>query len=128
MDDIAQGRAFLGGARGLIYSSEYACHSFAVGLGDHTNNYEEFVVVRLLLSSALYMGINQLQVFGDLMLVINCLSKVKAPRNIHRLPLFEAIQRSCLLFQQIKFSHIYREMNKEADILFKLGLCILVGY
>ena len=72
---------------GLLYISDCHYYKFAAGIGLATNNNAELFVVMMVLKFAIYLGINKLQVFGDLLLVIYWLSH-KRPQRISFLGLF----------------------------------------
>jgi ribonuclease HI len=97
-------------------------------LGEATNNFNEFMAIIFLLILAKERGITQLNIYGDLMLVINCLN---GKHNIHNYTLhalLDDIKRLLYLFSYFSFTHVYRIWNKEADHLSKDGLDLDQGY
>jgi len=90
-----------------------------------TNNYAEYSGLRAGLRSALELGIKELLVCGDSLLVIKQISgqyKVKSP---NLLQIYEECKELSKQFEQIEFRHVYRDSNKRADKLSNdaLDLC-----
>jgi hypothetical protein len=70
----------------------------------------------LLLKFAQLCGLEDLQVFGDLGLVITTLNDVVQLHNLLIHPLADKIKDITRLFLHIQFSHIYRELNQITTI------------
>lgn len=82
-----------------------------------TNNYAEYCGLRAGLRSALELGIKELLVCGDSLLVIKQISgqyKVKSP---NLLQIYGECSELTKQFNQIEFRHVYRDSNKRADKL-----------
>ena len=89
------------------------------GLGRGSNNYAELMSLRLLMLFALEQGCLSLQIFGDSMLVIDWEKEIKQCHVMVLLPILEEVIRLKQSFNQITFSHVYRERNVMVDQLSK---------
>jgi ribonuclease HI len=84
-------------------------------LGITTNNQAEYRAVLLGLQTAQQLGIKNLDVYMDSLLIVNQMLgkyKIKSP---DLLPIFENIHKLVLNFNRVSFTHIPRELNKLAD-------------
>ena len=82
-----------------------------------TNNYAEYSGLRAGLRSALELGIKELLVCGDSLLVIKQISgqyKVQSPNLLN---IYNECKELSVQFEQIEFRHVYRDNNKRADKL-----------
>lgn len=131
-DGCSKGNPGPGGAGAVIYdqNQEKEEQKEIVALTEWvgvkvTNNYAEYSGLRAGLRSALELGIKELLVCGDSLLVIKQISgqyKVKSP---NLLQIYEECKELSNQFEQIEFRHVYRDSNKRADKLSNdaLGLC-----
>ena len=67
--------------------------------------------------TCLELGIRKLQVLGDSQLVINIMTSLFKARDPNIVRYYRASKDFSLLFDEIKFFHIPREMNTKADKL-----------
>jgi ribonuclease HI len=98
-----------------------------MGLGRGTNNYVELMALKLLLLFTREKGIQQIQIFGDSMNVINWTRKHQTCHNIFLCPILEEIFSLLDTFDTVVISHVYRDMNLVADSLSKEGLLLSQG-
>lgn len=98
-----------------------------MGLGRGTNNYAELMSLKLLPLFTREKGIQQLQIFGDSMNVINWTRKHQTCHSIFLCPILEEIFRLLDTFDTVVISHVYRDRNLVADSLSKEGLQLLQG-
>lgn len=118
-DGCSKGNPGKGGAGAVLYDSEHKeidiCKSY---VGDSvTNNMAEYIGLIIGLEKAVQLGIVDLSVNGDSLLVIRQMKgeyKVNAPSL---LPLYKKAKELAIAFHTISFSHVYREDNKRADQL-----------
>jgi ribonuclease HI len=96
-------------------------------LGAGTNNYSKLIALKLLLLFAIEKGCRALQVFGDSLVIINWANGIHRCKISHLLPLHEDVLRIKSLFDNISFSHIYRERNQLADRLSKEAMQLAYG-
>ena len=73
-DGSLQGNPPKGGVGGILHLSSTHCISFKVGIGKESKK-NELVEIELLLSLAQEHGVQQIQVFGDFLLVIKWIIK-----------------------------------------------------
>lgn len=125
-DGCSKGNPGPGGAGAVIYAKEedqdqedlkeIVALTEWVGV-KVTNNYAEYCGLRAGLRSALELGIKELLVCGDSLLVIKQISgqyKVKSP---NLLQIYSECSELTKQFNQIEFQHVYRDSNKRADKL-----------
>ncbi|GAC1387736.1 MAG: hypothetical protein NVS1B7_2870 [Candidatus Saccharimonadales bacterium] len=86
-----------------------------VYLGITTNNQAEYHALKLGLEAARQLGVNEVEVFMDSMLVVNQMKGIFKIKNRDLWPIHQAIQQLALQFKKISFTHIPRELNKLAD-------------
>jgi len=125
-DGCSKGNPGLAGAGAVIYHYEHEIWGKSAFIGDKTTNNEaEYNGLIIGLLEAQNMGITNLAVEGDSMLVIKQLRgeyKVKSEKLIELYTKAKDIAES---FETITFTHIYRANNKRADELSNLALTIL---
>jgi len=86
-----------------------------VYLGVTTNNQAEYTALKLALEECRAMGVREVQVYMDSLLVINQMKGIFKIRNRELWPIHQAIQQLTKSFRHISFSHVPREFNKLAD-------------
>lgn len=86
-----------------------------VYLGITTNNQAEYQALRLGLEQAKKMGIREVHVHLDSLLVINQMKGIFKVKNRDLWPIHEAIKLLCNDFSKVSFTHVPRELNKLAD-------------
>jgi len=94
----------------------------AEGLGETTNNVAEYTAVIEGLKRAAELGATDVLLRSDSQLLINQLSgryRVKTP---HLVPLHGKVRAQARGFDRIRFEHVPRERNREADRLANEGV------
>ncbi len=86
-------------------------------LGITTNNQAEYHAVRLALEAALKHNIEQIQFRLDSMLVVNQMVGLYKIKSRDLWPIHERIKALIQHFKYVKFTHVRREFNKEADAM-----------
>lgn len=86
-----------------------------VYLGVTTNNQAEYTALKLALEEALKLGVRQVHVYLDSLLVVNQMKGTFKVRNRDLWPIHDAIKKLLPKFEEINFSHVPREFNKLAD-------------
>lgn len=84
-------------------------------LGVTTNNQAEYQAVKLALEAARKFHPQEIDFYVDSLLVANQLNGVFKVKNKELHPVHESIKQLVEEFDQVKFSHVYREHNKLAD-------------
>jgi len=86
-------------------------------IGKTTNNQAEYRAVVCAIEKAKELGAKEVDFYLDSELVVKQLNREYKVRNKDLMPHFVKIYNHSLSFKKIKFIHIYREKNKEADQL-----------
>jgi ribonuclease HI len=118
-DGCSKGNPGKGGAGSVLYDNNQKeidiCKSY---VGDSvTNNMAEYTGLIIGLEKAIQLGITDINVNGDSLLVIRQMKgeyKVNAPSL---LSLYKKAKELSTLFRTISFGHVYRMDNKRADQL-----------
>ncbi len=84
-------------------------------LGLTTNNQAEYLALELGMEAALELGVKQLDVYMDSLLVVNQMKGLFKVKNRDLWPIHQSIKELAKKFQKISFNHVPREMNKIAD-------------
>jgi ribonuclease HI len=94
----------------------------AEGLGETTNNVAEYTAVILGLERARELGASEVHVRSDSQLLVNQLTGSYRVKTPHLQPLHRQVRTLAAGFERIRFEHVRRELNKEADRLANLGV------
>jgi ribonuclease HI/pterin-4a-carbinolamine dehydratase len=86
-----------------------------VYLGITTNNQAEYTALKLALEECVKMGVKQVQVYMDSLLVVNQMKGIFKVKNRDLWPIHDAIKTLATKFEKVSFSHVPREFNKLAD-------------
>ena len=89
-----------------------------------TNNKVELVALHLVLNLVINHNITQFQVFGDSKMVVDWVNRKIQINAPHLQQLLRAIKRLLGIFTSFRITHIYRELNMEADGLSKLAFLL----
>ncbi|MCG2700962.1 ribonuclease HI family protein [Candidatus Parcubacteria bacterium] len=91
-------------------------------IGETTNNQAEYKAVIAAIAKAKKLGAEELDFYLDSELVVRQLNREYKVKNNGLAPLFVQVYNAVLSFKKVSFSHIRREMNKEADRLVNLAI------
>jgi ribonuclease HI len=94
----------------------------AEGLGETTNNVAEYTAVIMGLERARELGGTDVLLRSDSQLLINQISGVYKVRTPHLQPLHRRVLQLAAGFERIRFEHVPRARNAEADRLANLGV------
>lgn len=86
-----------------------------VYLGITTNNQAEYHSLKFGLEEASKMGVQEVAVYMDSLLVINQMKGIFKVKNRDLWPIYEAVKELETKFKKITFTHVPRELNKLAD-------------
>ena len=117
----------IAGAGIVIYISDSHFLEFSLGVGHGTNTKAELLSLWALLHLSHMMGIPLAQVFGDSQIIINWAkgsTALSPPELVHWCMETKKLASS---FQELSFTHIYREHNDIADRLSKKALSLPQG-
>ena len=98
-----------------------------VGLGDGSNNFAELLSLKILLIFAAEKGCITLNVYGDLMNVINWIKGIQTCRNIRLETILFSIRDVIETYNTFNCQHVYGENKRLADRVAKAGLQMEVG-
>jgi len=84
-------------------------------LGITTNNQAEYHSLKGGMEMAVQLGIRELDVFMDSLLVINQMKGIFKIKNRDLWPIHDAISKLVPKFKKVTFTHVPREFNKLAD-------------
>lgn len=86
-------------------------------LGITTNNQAEYHSLKGGLEKSIELGVANLDVYMDSLLVVNQMKGIFKIRNRDLWPIHDAITKLLPRFKNVSFHHVPRELNKEADRL-----------
>jgi len=84
-------------------------------LGITTNNQAEYQAVKMVLNTAKNLNVKNVHVYLDSLLVANQMNGIFKIRNKELWPIHQSIVELQSFFNKVSFTHIPRELNKEAD-------------
>jgi ribonuclease HI len=86
-----------------------------VYLGITTNNQAEYQALKLGLDEAKKIGVRDVHVYMDSLLVVNQMLGIFKVKNRDLWPIHSAVKEQLLGFRHVSFTHVPRELNKMAD-------------
>lgn len=86
-----------------------------VYLGVTTNNQAEYTALKLALEECHKLGVQQVHVYLDSLLVVNQMLGIFKVKNRDLWPIHDAIKKLASEFKEVSFKHVPREFNKQAD-------------
>lgn len=84
-------------------------------LGVTTNNQAEYLALKMGLEEVFRMQSEEVHVYLDSLLVINQMKGIFKVKNRDLWPIHESIKELASRFKHITYTHVPRELNKEAD-------------
>lgn len=121
-DGASKGNPGLAGTGMVIYKNKEEIWSSCKFIGCKTNNQAEYTALIFGLKGALELGIKNLSVLGDSLLVINQVNGIYRIKSELLAELHKEVIDLKSKFDYIEFNHVYRENNKRADHLSNLAL------
>jgi ribonuclease HI len=122
-DGAARGNPGPAGAGAIVTTPDgEVLAEIAEGLGEATNNVAEYTATIRGLERAAELGAREVVLRTDSQLLVHQLSgryRVKAP---HLQPLHRRVRELMDSFERVRFEHVPRERNAEADRLANLGV------
>lgn len=86
-------------------------------IGETTNNQAEYKAVVAAILKAKELKVEEIDFFLDSELVVKQLKREYKVKNKDLAPLFVKIYNAVMEFKKVTFTHVRRELNKEADVL-----------
>ena len=122
-DGCSKGNPGLAGAGAVIYNYEKELWGASKFIGAKvTNNVAEYYGLIMGLEKALELGIKNLAVEGDSLLVIKQMNGEFKVKSENLYTLYDCAKSFEKQFESVTFTHIYRNSNKRADELSNLCL------
>ena len=117
-DGGARGNPGPAGIGAIAYNEEgEVVFEISEYLGETTNNQAEYRALLKAIERAKKIGAKEVDFYLDSELIVKQLNREYKVKNKDLQPLFVQIYNLSLSFKKIKFTHIRRERNKEADRL-----------
>jgi ribonuclease HI len=113
------------GAILYLDNANYLLPKYGAGLG--TNNNVELYALWILLKVVVDIQVKRLQVFGDSKLLIDWENGKSIIYNLDLGPILDRIMEKKLIFEEVSFSHVYREFKHKDDQLSKEALILEEG-
>ena len=122
-DGAARGNPGPAGAGAQLTTPEgEVVGEIAEGLGETTNNVAEYTAAIRGLERAAELGATDVVLRSDSQLLINQLSGRYRVKSEHLIPLHRRLRALARGFERIRFEHVPRERNTEADRLANEGV------
>jgi ribonuclease HI len=122
-DGAARGNPGPAGAGAILTTPEGdVVAEIAEGLGETTNNVAEYTAVILGLERAAALGALEVTVRTDSQLLVQQLAGRYRVRAAHLQPLFRRVRELAASFDRVRFEHVPRAANAEADRLANAGV------
>jgi ribonuclease HI len=122
-DGAARGNPGPAGAGAIVTTPQgEVLAELAAGLGETTNNVAEYTAALLGLERCRELGAREVILRSDSLLLVQQLLgryRVKSP-NLK--PLFERVRELAAGFERVRYEHVPRELNKDADRLANEGV------
>jgi ribonuclease HI len=99
----------------ILDMNDQILHESGKYLGITTNNQAEYHSLKGALEAAVKMGVKEVEVYMDSMLVVNQMKGIYKVKNRDLWPIHQAIKVLTEKFEKISFTHVPRELNKLAD-------------
>ena len=122
-DGCSKSNPGIAGAGAVIYKFNKEISSKIQFVGNNsTNNVAEYTGLIIGLKDAINLGIKELTVEGDSLLVINQMNGIYKVKSENLIELYKEATNLKSQFDYISFTHIYRSNNKRADELSNLAI------
>ena len=127
-DGAARGNPGPAGAGAVITSTDgEVLAEIAEGLGHATNNVAEYTAAILGLERAAELGARRVTLRTDSQLLVQQLAGRYRVKAVHLVPLWRRVRELAAGFERIRFEHVPRERNVEADRLANAGVDAWLG-
>ena len=121
------GETPLGRVGAIVYFTTKRKMMIKYAMGQATNNKAELSALWATLKVARSTQIQDIQIFGDSIVVVDWANGKNIIRAPHLQHLLAEIQTLKSMFKRISFAHIYRELNAEVYSLSKQALAYQLG-
>lgn len=122
-DGCSKNNPGLAGAGAVIYHFDEEIYAEDFFVGEmFTNNHAEYAGLILGLQHAKFLGIKNLKVEGDSLLVINHMKGLYKCKSINLIELYDKAKELEQHFDNIQYNHVLRNKNKRADELSNMAV------
>lgn len=122
-DGAARGNPGPAGAGAIVTTADgEVLAEVAEGLGETTNNVAEYTAAIRGLEAAAALGAREVVLRTDSQLLVHQLSGRYRVRATHLQPLHQRVRALAAGFDRVRFEHVPRERNVEADRLANAGV------
>ena len=122
-DGCSKSNPGVSGAGAVIYKYNKEISSKIQFVGNNsTNNMAEYTGLLIGIKEAINLGIKEIAVEGDSLLLINQMNGVYKVKSENLLSIHNEVKELIKQFDYISFTHIYRTNNKRADELSNLAI------
>ena len=122
-DGASRGNPGLSGAGFVIWDEEKKIFEGSSFISDNaTNNYAEYMALILALEKCIELNLKNIIIKGDSKLVIQQIQGNYKVKSDSLKPLYEKVVLELKQFSYLKFIHIKRSLNKDADKLANLAI------
>jgi len=121
-DGGARGNPGPAGIGGVIKKDNSSIFEFKKYIGETTNNVAEYAALLVGIKKAHELKIKRLNCFSDSELIVKQLEGKYKVKNANLKKYYNEIKSLETIFENITYTHIKREFNKEADALVNSAL------
>jgi ribonuclease HI len=122
-DGCSKSNPGVAGAGAVIYKYNKEISTKIQFVGNNsTNNMAEYTGLLIGIKEAINLGIKELSVEGDSLLVINQMNGVYKVKSENLMEIHNEVKELIKQFNYISFTHIYRTNNKRADELSNIAV------
>lgn len=122
-DGCSKSNPGVAGAGAVIYKYNKEISTKIQFVGNNsTNNMAEYTGLLIGIKEAIKLGIKELSVEGDSLLVINQMTGIYKVKSENLIEIHNEVKELTKQFDFISFTHIYRTNNKRADELSNIAI------
>lgn len=99
----------------LLDTEDTIIQKSGIYLGITTNNQAEYQALKFGMEAAQKLGVKEVAVHMDSLLVVNQMKGIYKVKNLDLLPIHQAIKDIATQFEKVTYTHVPRELNKLAD-------------
>ena len=122
-DGCSKGNPGKAGSGAVIYKDKNEIWGKSLFIGNkNTNNEAEYIGLIIGLEEAINMGIQNLHVEGDSLLVIKQMKGEYKVKSENLCKLYEKAKTFENQIETVTYNHVYRDKNKRADMLSNMAL------
>ncbi len=101
----------------ILDMEDHVVKEEGIYIGVTTNNQAEYKALEAGLRSALELGVRDLHVYMDSLLVVNQVQGIWKIKNAEFMPIYHSIHESLKQFDHVSLAHVPRALNTLADAM-----------